>query len=318
MSSNIELQNLGNHCRPGKTRVEESIKLNNITILRSGAIGDFVLTLPAIDAIHKAFPTKDLRLIGNPATLALYGNAAHLDHDDPRLIALHSDGPIPAPTRALFADCERALAYAVDPQGQLQRRLTQLVTGPVLLWDPRPTVGTNDHIVDHLLRPLAQWSIPICSRTPHIAADQYRTDIPPQIVIHPGSGSPTKCWPKAQFAALYSALERRGLHAALLCGPVELERDFNNDCPTICPPDLSALATLLASARLFIGNDSGPGHIAAAVGTPTLSLFGPTDPRIWSPRHSRSRILQRPDITDIPLSAVVDVALQMLEKTPHG
>ena len=292
--------------------------MNNITILRSGAIGDFVLTLPAINAIHKAFPTKELRLIGNPATRALYGNAAHLDHDDPRLIALHRDGTIPATTRALFANCERALAYAVDPQGHLQRRLAQLVAGPVLLWDPRPAVGTNDHIVDHLLRPLAQWSVPICSRTPHITVDQYKTDVPPQIITHPGSSSPAKCWPKAQFAALHSALERRGLHATLLCGPVELERGFTPDHSTICPPDLSALATLLAGARLFIGNDSGPGHIAAAVGTPTLSLFGPTDPGIWSPRHPRSRILQTPDINNIHLSAVVEVALQMLEEAPHG
>ena len=292
--------------------------MNNITILRGGAIGDFVLTLPAIDAIRKAFDTQELRLIGNPANLALYGNATHLNHDDPRLIALHRDGPIPATTRALFADCERALAYAVDPHGQLQRQLAQLIAGPVLLWDPRPPVGTDDHIVDHLLQPLAQWGIPICNRAPHIAADKYSADASPEIIIHPGSGSPTKCWPEAQFAALCSALERRGLRAALLCGPVEIERGLTSDHATICPPDLSTLAALLAGARLFIGNDSGPGHIAAAVGTPTLSLFGPTDPRIWSPRHPRGRILHMPNIADIPLAAVVDVALQMLEEAPRG
>ena len=50
--------------------------MNNITILRGGAIGDFVLTLPAIDAIRKAFDTEELRLIGNPAALALYSGAA--------------------------------------------------------------------------------------------------------------------------------------------------------------------------------------------------------------------------------------------------
>ena len=233
--------------------------MNNITILRGGAIGDFVLTLPAIDAIRKAFATEELRLIGNPAILALYGNATHLNHDDPRLIALHRDGPISATTRALFADCERVLAYAVDPHGQLQRQLAQLIAGPVLLWDPRPPVGTDDHIVDHLLQPLAQWGIPICNRAPHIAADKYSADASPEIIIHPGSGSPTKCWPEAQFAALCSALERRGLRAALLCGPVEIERGLTSDHATICPPDLSTLAALLADARLFIGNDSGHG-----------------------------------------------------------
>ena len=99
---------------------------------------------------------------------------------------------------------------------------------------------------------------------------------------------------------------------------MEFERGLTYDHATIYPPDLSTLAAFLVGARLVIGNDSGPGHIAAAVGTPTLSLFGPTDPRIWSPRHPCGRILHMPNIADIPFAAVVDVALQMLEETPRA
>lgn len=288
--------------------------MKNITILRGGAIGDFVLTLPAIDAVRKAFPTRDLRLVGHPATLALSGVKTLLDHDDPRLIPLHREGPIPVETRTLFASTERVLAYAVDPEQCLARQLRQLVAGPVLRWDPRPPAAANDHIIDHLLRPLREWNIPVCDRMPHIelAPGASPSAAAPQIIIHPGSGAPIKCWPEAQFRALADALRARGWDAAFLCGPVEIARGLTTDI--VQAPDLPALASLLARAKLFIGNDSGPGHIAAAVGTPTLSLFGPTDPRIWAPQNPAGRILQAPtkNIAAIPLAAVVDTALQML------
>ena len=296
--------------------------MNNITILRGGAIGDFVLTLPAINAVRKAFPTHDLRLIGHPATLALGGVKTLLDHDDSRLIPLHREGPIPVETRDLFATTERVLAYAVDPEQCLARQLRQIVAGPVLLWDPRPPADSGDHLVDHLLHPLREWNIPVCDRTPHIelAPDHNPSAAAPQIIIHPGSGAPVKCWPEAQFRALADALQTRDWEVAFLCGPVEIARGLATDCAIVQPPDLPTLASLLARAKLFIGNDSGPGHIAAAVGTPTLSLFGPTDPRVWAPRNPAGQVLQAPteNIAEIFLATVVDTALQMLENGANG
>ena len=290
------------------------------TIFRGGAIGDFVLTLPAIDAVRRAFPAADLRLIGRPATLALGPAASILDGEDPRLIALHRDGPLPPTTRQLFATTQRVLAYAVDQHfGPQQRRA---VAGPVLLWDPRPPADFRGHIVDHLLSPLRQWGLPVGDRTPHIAlrpSDYGYVDAfasAPEVVVHLGSGSPAKCWPAANFRALASALQKRGWHTALLCGPVERERQLTvGGLPALHPPDLRALAGLLAKAALFIGNDSGPGHIAAAVGTPTLTLFGPTDPRLWAPRGKRSQVLQASaaDIAAIPTAAAIDAALALLQ-----
>ena len=239
-------------------------KLSAITIFRGGAIGDFVLTLPAIDAVRRAFPTADLRLIGRPATLALGPAASVLDSEDPRLIALHRDGPLPPATRQLFADTQRVLAYVVNAQQHFGPQLRRAIAGPVLLWDPRPPADFRGHIVDHLLSPLRQWGLPVCDRTPHIAlrpGDYGYVDAlasAPEVVIHLGSGSPAKCWPPANFRALASALQKRGWHTALLCGPVERERQLAGGLPALHPPDLRALAGLLAKAALFIGNDSGP------------------------------------------------------------
>ena len=296
--------------------------MSAITIFRGGAIGDFVLTLPAIDAVRRAFPAADLRLIGRPATLALGPAASILDGEDPRLIPLHRAGPLPPATRQLFAATQRVLAYAVDAQQHFGPQLRRAVAGPVLLWDPRPPADFRGHIVDHLLRPLRQWGLPVCDHTPHIellpSDYSYVDALPstPEVVIHIGSGSPAKCWPATNFHALASALQKKGWHTALLCGPVECERQLaTGNLPALHPPDLRSLAGLLAKAALFIGNDSGPGHIAAAVGTPTLTLFGPTDPQLWAPRGKRSQVLQAPsaDIAAIPTAAAIDAALALLQ-----
>ncbi len=299
--------------------------MSAITIFRGGAIGDFILTLPAIQAVRRAFPTADLRLIGRPATLTLGPTASILDGNDPRLIALHRAGPLPPATDQLFAATQRVLAYAVNAEQHFGPQLRRAVAGPVLLWDPRPPAHCRGHIVDHLLSPLRQWELPICDRTPHIELQPGDYDYvdalaaAPQVVIHPGSGAPAKNWPAANFYALASALQKRGWHTALLCGPVERERQLAvGNLPALHPPDLRTLAGLLAKAALFIGNDSGPGHLAAAVGTPTLTLFGPTDPRLWAPAGKHSQVLQAPaaDIAAIPIAAALDAALALLQRRP--
>ena len=296
--------------------------MSAITIFRGGAIGDFVLTLPAIDAVRRAFPAADLRLIGRPATLALGPAASVLDGEDPRLIPLHRNGPLPPATRQLFSATQRVLAYAVDAQQHFGPATAPSRSWPVLLWDPRPPADFRGHIVDHLLNPLRQWGLPVCYRTPHIELrpDDYgyvdALASAPEVVVHLGSGSPAKCWPVANFHALASALQKKGWHTALLCGPVERERQLAvGNLPALHPPDLRSLAGLLAKAALFIGNDSGPGHIAAAVGTSTLTLFGPTDPGLWAPRGKRSKVLQAPaaDIAAIPTAAAIDAALALLQ-----
>ena len=294
----------------------------NITLIRGGAIGDFVLTLPAINSLHKAFLNNNLHLIGKPATLRLKQAQNILNQDDPRLMPLYRKGPIPQETLALFAQTERVLAYAVDSDQQLKRQLTQIVQGPVLLCDPRP-FNLRRHIIDHLLSPLQTWDIPVEDSTPRIALTprdhEYVDALPrsPQVIVHIGSSSPGKCWPESYFRILVATLRKKGWDTAILCGPIEIERGFVDD--SLQPPDLRALAGLLSRASLFIGNDSGPGHIAAAVGTATLSLFGPTDPQTWAPRNKRGNVLQAPrgDIENIAPALVLETALNMLESTDN-
>ncbi|MBT4502943.1 MAG: glycosyltransferase family 9 protein [Gemmatimonadetes bacterium] len=279
-----------------------------ITVIRGGAIGDFVLTLPAIDALRAAFPHLPLHLIGHPPTVRLARPDRILDHDSRLLTPLHTPGTdIPPATATLFADIHLLLAYATDPDNILSTHLRSLVPGPVLVHDPRPPEGTIEHITDHLLRPLRRHGIHIPNPSPHIHLHpedcvyaetcwQQRKLNSPNVVFHPGSGGRHKCWPLERFLELAEELQQRRIQILFLWGPVEEDRLGRLPDPLhpLHPPGLLDLAGLLARADLFVGNDSGPSHIAAAVGTPTLTLFGPTDPRLWSPRSSRARILRAP------------------------
>ena len=114
-------------------------------------------------------------------------------------------------------------------------------------------------------------------------------------VIHPFSGSPKKCWPLDR----YQELARRLPMPVRWCvGPEE------SLAAAVRIDDLYDLACWLATARLFIGNDSGITHLAAAVETPVVALFGPTDPRIWAPRGPNVQVIAKDSIESITLDEV--------------
>ncbi|MEK6711515.1 MAG: glycosyltransferase family 9 protein, partial [Nitrospinota bacterium] len=115
----------------------------------------------------------------------------------------------------------------------------------------------------------------------------------PLVVVCPGGKWPPKRWGERRFAEAVDLLQRRGWRAALAAGPGE--KDMLDALRGACaappaaiwpPPPIGTLAALLEKADVFLGNDSGPMHIAAAVGTPVVALFGPTAPARTGPRGS--------------------------------
>ncbi len=80
--------------------------------------------------------------------------------------------------------------------------------------------------------------------------------------------------------------------------------------------DLYELACWLAAARIYIGNDSGPTHLAAAVGTPVVALFGPTDPAVWAPRGPRVAIAAAAALDAITVEQVANLVQNTLENAP--
>jgi heptosyltransferase III len=122
-----------------------------------------------------------------------------------------------------------------------------------------------------------------------------RIDVPPVpvedfVVIHPFASSPAKRWPLEMFQQTAAQV---GCPVQWLAGPEEqLDEAVRID-------DLYELACWLSRARLYIGNDSGISHLAAAVGVPTLAIFRTTDPSVWAPLGRHVGVLERPSVTEV-------------------
>lgn len=164
------------------------------------------------------------------------------------------------------------------------------------------------------------------------------------IGIHPGGDGSTKNWPLESFALLVRRLhESTGMPCLIFGGPIQresMERVIRMSDTTggamVLTPDLVDFASLVSPLSLFIANDGGPAHVAAAMGIPTLALFGPTDERVYGPRgpHTRTlrsavsesrpdypwapgpRIVPPPSLLALSVSDVDDAARQLLASFP--
>jgi ADP-heptose:LPS heptosyltransferase len=126
-----------------------------------------------------------------------------------------------------------------------------------------------------------------------------RIDVPPAPrqdfgVIHPFASSPAKRWPMENFRAVAKAL---GMPVQWCAGPEETLEG------AVRFRDLYQLACWLSRARLYVGNDSGISHLAAAVGTPMVAIFISTDPAVWAPRGEKVTVLKNPRVDEVVKAA---------------
>ena len=126
----------------------------------------------------------------------------------------------------------------------------------------------------------------------HLASEQR------VCLIHPGSGGVAKCWPVEQFAEVARGLRKRDHMAVFLLGPAETERwsparvaDLEREFRVLRLTEPAELPAILSGADAYIGNDAGPTHLAALLGTRTVALFGPTSAAVWHPLGRDVRVL---------------------------
>ena len=152
------------------------------------------------------------------------------------------------------------------------------------------------------------------------------------VAVHVGAGSRSKRWPMDRWATLVAALREAGHAVAVFMGEVEMEQFteaeracwremLRTDQGGGAIEDLPALAQALARCRLFIGADTGPTHLAAELGLPTLALFGPTDPALWAPLGAPGAVavLAPPasgSMEWLPPERVLEAADQLLSQPP--
>ena len=303
-----------------------------ILVFRGGALGDFLLTLPALRLLRTRWPAARIELVGNAVAAGLGVHSGCLDaaysQHEARWSALFAPAPLPSVLTAWLGGFDLILNYWPDPDRILAGRFP-VRSGQIYL--AGPAAPASAPAARHFCEPLESLglatddfrsrlpcpSIPRGASAADLRGPEYETAGPgtdnpgalssypgsqqTPIAIHPGSGSASKNWPANRWRELMSRLDAPIL---LVLGEAEHER-WNS--PTLAELaahcrlgmkiadrlPLPALAAALRRCRLFLGHDSGIGHLAAAVDRPCVLLFGPTDPAMWAPPDPRVRVIRR-------------------------
>jgi heptosyltransferase-2 len=290
-----------------------------ILVIRGGAIGDFILTLPAIAALRRRFPAAQLEVLGYPhiAQLALAGDLVNrVQSIEAGALAgfFARGGKLAEGLVDYFSEFDLILSYLFDPDGIFQTNVG-LCTGAQFIAGPhRADEEAGLHAAKVYLQPLERLAIFDADPIPRLQVTPERPSRQP-LALHPGSGGERKNWEEAKWAGLLRQLvEATDLDLLIVGG--EAEGGRLQRLAAGLPParsqvaqslPLAELAHRLAGCRAFIGHDSGISHLAAAVGLPCLVLWGDTAEEIWRPPSQQVVVLRHPGgLARLPVAEVAE------------
>lgn len=317
--------------------------MTQILVIRGGALGDFLVTLPTLRLLRERWPEARIELLGHPAIAEPAIGRHYLD-----AARSVNHGPLSAfftPRAVLdpawmdwFGGFDLVLSYFYDPDQLFEQNLRRCEPGRVLTHHPRVPEKFPAPAARHfaeILRPVnLELGADLASDLFLSPADldgarAFLAGLAPDarlVAIHPGSGGDSKRWPAENWAELGRRLARRFPDVTLLL--VEGEADAE---PARVVAEawqglrvvrarllpLAILAAVLRQAALYLGHDSGVTHLAAAArrDLPVVALFGPTDPAVWAPPRGGVHVLRRSLVeVDLPVDEVEAVAKALLEK----
>ncbi len=262
-------------------------------LIRPGGIGDFILSLPAMQCLYEA--ETEVWVATQNLPLARFASRA----DSILSTGLDLVGIPGVEPPARLIERLREFDSIISWYGTNRREFRDAVVAiglPFRFFTALPEKESTMHATDFYLNQAESVAGRCVPRLPRI--DCARRD-EGFAVIHPFSGSAAKNWPLDRYRELAGRLAER-MPVYWCAGPSEeLEGAVRME-------DLYQLASWLARARIYIGNDSGITHLAAAAGAPVVALFGPTDPSVWAPRGDHVRIVA----TERPGEPMERIALQ--------
>jgi len=251
----------------------------------------------------------------------------------------------------------RAVRYqvAIDLQGAIRSAVLARWSGapviygaaepresPASLWYTRPVITHGTHVIDQnlsVVEAVAQRKLKVPRvQLPHDVEAELRMDqrlaqagMGDFAILNPGAGWGAKRWPAQRYGQVAKALAHHGLRTILNCGPGEddLAREAeaaSEGAAHAMKCSISELIALTRRAKLFVGGDTGPLHLAAALQVPVVAIFGPTDPARNGPYGTQSIVLRNPEspttharrtapdegMLEISPEAVVDAARSLL------
>ena len=293
-------------------------------IFRGGALGDILLTLPVLRTLREKDSSAFVELVGPfpAALLAQYGGAhSVIDLSSAAFLSLFADDArLDEALRQRLRKTDCVISYLSDPKRTLGAKIEscgcRFISGPFRL-DQRQLPAPIQ-----LGQPLAELGFAMVDPAPRLFLKSEHL-FGTRAFFHVGSGSPIKNWPVSGWTALAARLEEQFDELTLVSGEAdegptaEFLRTYRSAKLKVRQnlPILD-LAHELAAADLFVGHDTGVTHLAAALGIPTVALFGPTDPMIWGPLGDQTRIVSSEDGTmeGLEFERVLEAARTLVDR----
>jgi ADP-heptose:LPS heptosyltransferase len=283
----------------------------NVLIFQTGGLGDFVLTWPFAVALGRIYPQARIIYVTHQQKGDLARRVLRLEATDIE-IGWHGlfrdQASLPAAQNSLLASARAVYTFLpVTPQWTANvQRLSPEVR--LIEIDAKLPAGFEGHLTDRIAQSLQNYppereAMQQLLRSIQDRGIGFRPAGGGDVVIHPGSGSRDKCWPIDRFVQLAMALKEQGRSVRFVTGEVEHDRWTAGELERLeavgshrsCATYLELLDELYKAA-IFIGNDSGPAHLAGIIGLPTIALFGPTNPANWKPLGPKVQTLHGDDV----------------------
>jgi heptosyltransferase-3 len=310
-----------------------------ILIIRGGAIGDFILTLPAITALRKQFPEAYLEILGYPhiAQLALAGGLVDkVQSIEAGALAVFfaRNGKLPQDLIDYFSEFDLIISYLYDPDQIFKINVARCSAAQFIEGPHRAKDAEKLHATRVYLTPLEKLAIFDADPLPRLSLQRKagaQTPAPkvpalPVLALHPGRGSERKNWPEEKWAALLSEIiNKTGFEMLMIGGEAEGSR-LQRLAATLPPArlrvaqslPLSDLAFILSRCDAFLGHDSGISHLAAAVGLPGILLWGETITEVWRPPSVKIALLSDPDgLAALPVDRVLAELEQLFKQVSN-
>ena len=287
-----------------------------ILLMHQGAIGDLILSLPSFYSIRTGIPGARFEVMGYSHVLSLIHKRFYADAivsvDRAGVASLYNDdGCMNEELQHYLCQFEKVFIFGGKSQAAVIKNIQQVKDGPKVYFVKTFPESSDVHVTDFQLKQLTMLGFDSPHNIPEVILrvedislaqqflHQQGVDLKNKynllIAVHPGSGRKAKNWPLENYVSLVQRLYQSCRGTALVVeGPAERNLIDNMsealDGITVIALqclELPLLAAILSQCSLFIGNDSGITHLAAALGVPTIALFGPTDPYVWGPRGKK-------------------------------
>lgn len=282
--------------------VERLPERARVAVVRLRSLGDCVLTTPALALLKKTRPDLEIAVVVEDRFAPIYSH-----NPDVSLTLAPSPFAIARWRPHLCLNLHggpRSAQLTVASRARLRAGFEHFRFRPVYnlhIPKPQPTlrISRRAHTAEHIASAVFWLGVPLQEiPAARLFAESATTDAKPTVVIHPFASAPGKTWPAERFLALAA---RTGLDPVFIGAATDDMTPFRAHR---CLPgaSLEEVKTVLSTAALFLGNDSGPAHMAAAFGVPALVFFGNSDIDLWRPWKTEAAVLSDPaGIHAIPL-----------------